>query len=227
MCVGWLDQPTAILALRNLIHDGPTDKRAINKKVLGVMDGVNQIFTTFENRRLTDFKVPSFPLGVYVDGLPIAGASVLQDDLESGVFQLDTSVLPGNRQALTASYYYQWFTDSDLSQFLEDACEWLGFGRSYQNVTDGLNAALLRFAAQESYEKAAMRYSTRMSEVYQLEDAPSEDILKSIEAFKEMAEGFMDKATTMRDDYYTRQGQSLAPNFGFALGRVVDPTPRR
>lgn len=225
--MGWADTATAILALRNLIHDGPTDKRAVNKKVLGVQDGVNTIFTTFEGRRVGDFQHPGFPLGVYVNGAVVPGNKVTADDPLSGVFQLDTSVLPGNRQPLTATYYYQWFLDTELGQFLTDASKWLGLGPTYINVPDGLVPACLRFAAQEAYEKAAMRYSTRMSEVFQLEDAPKEEILKSIEAFKEMAKDFMSKAETMRDDFYERQGQAKAPNFGFALGGVVDPVPRR
>lgn len=225
--MGWPDTATAILALRNLIFDGPTDKRAINKKVFGVMDGVNTTFTTFENRRLGSFQTPAFPLGVYVNGVVVPGNKVTQDDTGSGVFQLDPSVLPTNRQALTASYYYHWFLDSDISQFLQDASNWLGLGTTYINVPGGLNAAVLRFAAQEAYEKAAMKYSTRASEVFQLEDAPNEDILKAIAAFKSMAGDFMSKAETMRNDFYTRQGQSGAPNFAFALGRVCDPVPRR
>lgn len=225
--VGWPNTAAAVLALRNLIHDGPTDKRAINKKVIGVMDGTNSTFTTFENRRLGSFTAPVFPLGVYVGGVLVPGNKVTQDDPASGAFQLDPTVLPNNRQALTASYYYQWFLDVDLEQFLGDASSWLGLGATYTGIPDGLNAACLRFAAQEAYEKAAMRYTTRMSEAFQLEDAPSEDVLKSVDAFKSMASDFMEKAETMRDDYYERQGQAKAPNFSFALGSVRDPVPRK
>jgi hypothetical protein len=225
--MGWTVAADAITGLRALINDGPTDKRALNKKVLGVADGVNVIFTTFENRRVGDFLSPAFPLGLYLSGIPLTGAQVVQDDPESGVFQLSPGVYTANRQSLTASYYYQWFKDEELSEFLTEACRWLGQGDNFVGLDPGLNAAVLRYAAQCAYEKAAMRYSVRMSETYQLEDAPSEDILNSIKAFKDMAEGFMDKAKEMRDDFYTRQGQSLAPNFSFALGRVRDPQPRR
>jgi hypothetical protein len=225
--VGWLDIPTATLALRTLVNDGPTDKRAINKKVLGIQDGVNTIFTTFEFRRVGSFQTPAFPMGIYVNGASVPGNKVIQDDPASGVFQLNASVLPGNREPMTASYYYQWFVDAELQQFLADASNWLGQGGNYITLDPGLNEAAIRFAAQKAYEKAAMKYSTRMSEVFQLEDAPSEDILKAITAFQAMAKDFMDSAGKMRDDFYTRQGQSLAPNYGFALGRVRDPVPRR
>jgi hypothetical protein len=226
--LAWLDSPTAILALRNILFDGPKDKRANNKKVLGPIDGVNATFTTFEYRRTVAFNVATGVIGVFKNGVNINGF-VSSDDTDSGIFTLSASGIPSNvsRDSLTATYYYQWFSDADLDQFLANASTWLGFSTTYINIPDGLNASCLRFAAQEAYEAAAAKYSTRISEVFQLEDAPSEDILKSIAAFKDMADNFLQKAVTMRDDFYKRQGQPLAPNFGFQLGRVTDPTPRR
>lgn len=222
--MGWVDSPTAILALRSLIFDGPTDKICSNKKVIGAIDGVNTLFKTFEYRRLTDFTTVAAPLGVYVNSVQTTAAS---DDKMSGTFTLTVPPTTTTRDVVTASYYYQWFFDADLDVFLQNASSWLGFGLVYTNIPDGLNVAALRFAAQEAYEAAAMKYSTRLSETYKLEDAPSEEILKSVSAFKDMADSFMDKATKLRDDFYTRQGQSLAPNFAFSLGRVRDPSPRR
>lgn len=226
--MAWPDTATGILALRNILFDGPKDKRANNKKVLGPVDGVNSTFTTFEYRRTIAFTSATGVTGVFKNGVNI-NAFVLTDDTDSGIFTLGASGIPNplTRDVLTSTYYYQWFTDEELDQFMQNASTWLGYGVQYQNLTDGLNASCLRFAAQEAYEAAAAKYSTRISEVFQLEDAPSEEILKSIEAFRDMADNFLAKAETMRDDFYKRQGQALAPNFGFALGRVTDPTPRR
>jgi len=224
--MSWSTQADAIVALRTLIKDNPTDKLCSTKAVIGQPDGTNTIFKTFEYRRVTDFSTTlSFPLGVYVNNAMVAATGVVQDDTQSGTFQLLTA--PNSRDPVRATYYYQWFTDSELDNFLQNASDWLGLGHQYQNIPDGLNSSALRFAAQEAYEAAAMKYSTRASEVYKLEDAPNEDILKAIDAFKDMADSFMDKARELRDDYYTRQGQSLAPNFAFSLGSVTDPTPRR
>lgn len=225
--MAWLDSATAILALRNILFDGPKDKRANNKKVLGIQDGVNATFSTFEYRRTQDFSTATSVVGVFKNGVNI-NSFVASDDTDSGIFTLAPSGIPATtRDSLTATYYYQWFFDDELTQFLENASTWLGFSVNFINIPDGLNAACLRFAAQEAYEAAAAKYSTRVSEVFQLEDAPSEEILKSIDAFKSMADNFLSKAEKMRDDFYTRQGQSLAPNFAFQLGKVVDPTPRR
>lgn len=222
--MGWPDTATAITALRNILADGPTDKYAALKKVFGAVDGVNLNFKTFEYRRLTDFTAPTGSLGVFKNGALITPTS---DDPAFGQFILNESDVPSNRDAIAASYYYQWFLDAELDSFLQNACTWLGFGATYINLDDGLNAAALRFACQDAYEYLAAKYATRAAEIYKLEDTPSEDILKSVQAFQAMADNFMDKASKLRDDFYTRQGQSLAPNFSFALGNVVDPTPRK
>lgn len=226
--MAWPNTATAITALRNILFDGPKDKRANGKKVLGVIDGTNATFSTFEYRRTIPFTSATGTIGVFKSGTNIT-SSVLTDDTDSGIFTIASSAIPSatGRDVLTASYYYQWFVDSELDQFLQNGSSWLGLGVTYTNIPDGLNVACLRFAAQEAYEAAASKYSTRIAEVFQLEDAPSEDILKSVEAFHTMADNFLAKAETMRDDFYKRQGQSLAPNFGFALGAVLDPKPRR
>ncbi len=226
--MGWSSTALAITSLRTLVKDNPTDKLCSTKAVLGTVDGTNQIFKTFEYRRLTDFTDSlDFPLGVYYNGNQLAATGVAQDDPDSGTFQLQLSPPPSNRDSIRATYYYHWFTDDELAEFLTNASNWLGLGPTYINLPDGLIAAALRFAAQEAYLAAAMKYTTRMSEVYKLEDAPSEEILKALDAFRGMADDFMESAKDLRDDYYKRQGQSLAPNFGFALGAVTDPTPRR
>lgn len=227
--MAWSSTANAILALRSLLHDGPTDKIAYQKKVIGQIDGTNTIFKTFEIRRVTNFTVTNtFPLGVYKNGVLVASANVAQDDPASGTFQLTSAPSQTGRDVIDATYYYQWFLDSDLDGFLQNASTWLGFaGPTYNTVPDGLNAAALRFAGQEAYVALSSQYATRLSSVYKLEDAPNEDILKSVQAFKDMAGSYMKEATKLRDDFYTRQGQSQAPLFNLALGSVVDPQPRR
>lgn len=227
--MAWSTTAAAILALRSLIHDGPQDKRALQKKVIGAVDGTNTIFTTFEYRRLTTFTATNaFPLGLYKNGVLQAAAFCSNDDTASGAFQLAAAPSQTSRDVIAASYFYQWFLDSDLDGFLQNASTWLGFAAATYNANpDGLNAATLRFAAQEAYLALSATYSTRMSEVFKLEDSPSEDILKSVQAFKDMASSYMKEATQLRDDYYTRQGQSKAPLFNLCNGSIRDPQPRR
>lgn len=227
--MAWASTAAAISALRALIFDGPSDKLCSNKKLIGVIDGSNVIFKTFEYRRVTDFSSNAtvFPLGIFKNGTPIAYTQVQSDDLPTGTVKLAATQTPSNRDSITATYYYQWYTDTELDTFLQTASSWTAYGTTYINIPDGLNPAVLDFAAREAYRMAAMKYTTRMREIYQLEDAPDENTMKTIQGFQTMAKDFLDSAQTLRDDFYKRQGQAEAPLFGFALGRVSDPTPRR
>jgi hypothetical protein len=203
------------------------DKRVVNKKVLGVVDGVNITFMTFEYRRVQNFTTAVFPYGLFINGVQVPTANVVNDDNEdTGVFQLTTTI-PGARDTFTATYNYQWFQDSDLDGFLQTASNWLGLTSNYIAIPDGLNPAAIDFAAREAYRSAASKYMTRLSNVFQLEDAPSEEVIKAADSWKEMAQDFLDSAQTMRASYYSRQDQFESPLFALGTGRVRDPVPRR
>ena len=228
--MGWSSTAVAISSLRDVLLDNVTDKLASNKKVIGVIDGSNLTFKTFEYRRVTDFTTnagSTFPLGVYKDGTQIALNKITVDDISSGTFKIDVSVVPSGRSSITATYYYQWFLDSELDTWLQNASTWMGLGSTYINIPDGLNASALDFAAREAYRAAAMKYMIRMREVYQLEDAPDESTMKQVDAFRSMAKDYMDSSQQLRKQYYQRQDQFESPLFGFSLGQVTDPTPRR
>jgi len=225
--MGYPDTPTAILALRSLIFDGPTDKIASNKDLVGIKDGVNLTFKTFEYRRTLSFTLNNpFPVGIYQNGTLVSYTNIVQDDTASGTFMLSTGA-PQPRDIWVATYYYQWFLDSELDSFLQNASNWLGLGSTYINIPDGLNPALMDYAARESYRMAAMKTSVRLSQTYKMEDAPTEDIRNTISVWTGMAKDFLDSAQEQRKSYYSRQDQFEAPLFALGVGRVWDPTPRR
>ena len=230
--MGWIDTPTATTALRSLVNDGPADKLCQSKKLVGVQDGVNLTFKTFEFRRVGTFVGPipvAFPQGVYKNGALLNARDIKVDDPASGVFMLrgtGTGTAPQPRDLFTATYYYQWFTDAELQSFLSNASNWLSLGSNYLTIPDGLNASALDFAARECYRKAAVKFTQRMSEVYKTEDAP-EGVQDMIDTWRSLAKDFMASAEKMRDDFYSRAGQANQPLFGFGLGRVTDPVPRR
>jgi hypothetical protein len=66
-----------------------------------------------------------------------------------------------------------------------------------------------------------------MSETYRLEDMPDVKRMEIIAAWKAAAKESMDAAMQARDDFYRRQGQSLAPLFGTARGAVRNVEPSR
>ena len=207
---------TAISDLRTQLSDGATDRYSSKKKCFGQVDGVNATFRTFEFRRITDFTTATFPLGVFIDGVP---ATVSADYPATGEFVI-SGTLPINGQVVEASYYNQWFLDSELDSFLQVASNWLGSSVVYANIPNGLQPCALKYAASEAYLKMAVRWRTFLSEMYRVEDEPKKPGTGPADSYIKMAEAFREEATKARDEFYTRQGRNLQPLFGSMLGNV-------
>lgn len=203
---------TANAELRRKLNDGTTDKLRYFKKLVGQVDGSNTVFKSFEFRRLTDFSAsPAAPLGVYVNNALVAVAS---DSPEVGAVTL--AAAPASRSTVEAIYYLQWFTDTELDDFLVDSSRWLGGADDFTNVAIGLRPAALEYAACEAYGKLAAKAAENLSDTYRLEDAPDADKKTPVDYWKSLADGACARAEKLRDDFYSRQGQSNAPLFGVA-----------
>lgn len=219
---------TAATDLRTLLSDGPTDRYAYRKKCFGEVDGVNVSFKTLEFRRVTDYSSSSSsasPLGVYVGGTRVAYTGVASDSISTGEFSLVNAPLPG--QDVQATYYYRWFDDAELVTFLGAASEWLQSTADYTTIPLGLAPAAKYYAAQEAMHKMAARWVERMSEQYLVEDAPSQKNMGVADSYRRLAEDYKKKSLELRDQYYTRQGQSLQPLYGNNFGATTNTTPRR
>lgn len=218
--MAWLN---AVAELRTALSDGATDRIRYRKRVFGDRNSVNVAFKTFEYRRLTNFTTAVAPMGVYLNGVLVPVSS---DDLTiTGEFNLATA--PGPTDLIEATYYFQWFVDSELDSFLLQAVRWLGLGEDYNSVADGLKPAALRYAMFEAYSKLALRYAERISEIYRLEDAPDPKELAVVGEYQKSADMYLKQAETMRKGYYTRQDQPLAPLYGVIRGRAKEVTPPR
>lgn len=211
---------TAVTDLRNFLSDGPTDRLRWRKRVLGDIDGTNKRFKTFEFRRVTTFVGITAPLGVYVDGTKV---NVTVDDLPSGEFTISA---PAAGTVVEATYYMQWFIDSELQDFLIHSSNWLLSTDDFTQIPPGLVPAAENYAAFEAYMKMALRWTERLSETYRLEDAPDKDRITIVQYFKELADSRRETALKLRDEYYTRQGMALQPLFRSIPGRVGPVTPR-
>ena len=219
---------TAINDLRSLISDGSTDRYCYRKKCFGNVDGTNNSFKTFEFRRIIDFTNSSqniAPLGVYVDSVRVTPSNVSSDSVATGEFTLATAPTAG--QVVEASYYYQWFLDSELSTFLTEASEFLGFAGDYTQIAPGLQPAAKYYAAGESYHKMATRWSTRASEMYLVEDAPNQKNMGVAATYLKLANDCKEQSRKLREDYYTRNSQASAPLYSNSFGSVPAVTPQR
>jgi hypothetical protein len=220
---------TALDDLRLLLNDGPTDKIRAFKRVFGDINGVNDRFKTYEFRRITNFKTEddASSLGVYLDGGKVSNVYLSSDDPTSGFFIFDAAYLPGTGQVVEATYYVQYFLDPELQSFLRLAQNWLGYGDDYTTTPQGLRPALLQYATGEGYQKLAMRFSEHSSETYRLEDMPDVRRTAMVAEYKNAGAQAKEQAHTLRNEFYSRQGQHLSPLFGVLSPTIRDVAPRR
>lgn len=213
--------------LRKILSDGPTDKLRYRKKVLGLQDSVSTVFKTLEFRRLTDFtlSVPATPAeGVFVNNKRVTAVS--DDQAASGEFVLSSA--PSDGDKLRASYYIQWFTDAELTDFLTIATGFLGFGSDFTQIDISFAPATLKYAAGEGHQKLSSFWAQNISEAFMLEDAPDQKTFNPVKIWQSLADACKKDALQLRDDVYkNRKGQALAPIFGTISGHVRDVKPNR
>lgn len=215
---------TALTDLRTLLSDGPQDKFRWRKPVFPAPNGVIKAFKTFELRRISNLTSATAPEGVYINQVLLPGGGVASDDLPSGEFSL--VVAPHDGDTVEVSYYTQWFIDSELTSFLISASEWLLLADQFIAVPDGLKPAAKKYAASEAYLKLAMKWSERYSEQYRVEDSQDPKVRDAVKSYVDLASTFKKEASALRDEYYTRSGQSKQPLFSTSSGRARAIVPR-
>lgn len=213
---------TATEDLRKQLSDGSKDKLRYRKRCVGLVNGTNITFKTFEFRRITDLASATAPEGVYVDGLPVTTAS---DSPEIGEFLLSSPPVDGS--VVEATYYIQWFLDDELNTFLTEANEWLSFSGDYATTAQGLRPACKLWAAKLACEKLAIRWSDMLSDTFMFQDAPDPKTKTPVDQYLALAKQFEQQAEKARKGYYTRQDQSEAPLFSTITGHVSDVPPKR
>jgi hypothetical protein len=188
---------------------------------VGRTNGVNVVFQSLEFRRVTDLSTASAPAGVFVNDVAV---TVTSDIPEVG--EVTLTAAPANGTEVRATYYYQWFLDPELEQFIQYAVNWLGPGNDITQVVQGLRPAVVQHAAGLAYQKLAVRWAENWSMVYKLEDAPKDPAIV-IKGYNDMAKSALLQAETLRKQYYSRQDLNEQPIFAFVSGRVRDPVPKR
>lgn len=220
---------TAVIELRSLLNDTPDDRYCYRKKVFGDINGENVSFKTFEFRRVTNFfdaTSSAAPLGIYLGGVRLDPSVIASDDVLTGEFRLVTAPQDTGLK-LEATYYYQWFTDDELSGFLTGASRWLQQGDDFTVISGGLTQAALYYAAKDALRKMAMRWATRASNTFLLEDAPKKESMEIAATYSTMGAAFEKSGDKYRNDYYTKSGQSLEASFASNWGDASNVTPRR
>jgi hypothetical protein len=221
--MGWATTTDAIAEFRLQISDGPTDKLAFDKTVVGLIDGNNVNFKTFNVRRITALVGgDGSPLGAFVNGEVV---SVISEELLSGIFVLKEA--PSEGDTVTATYYYEWFLDTQLDTFLKTASRWALSDEDYTHTPNGLIDAVLYKACAKAYRELAVRFAKLYSEQYRMEDLPKEDLKKTQEQYSRLADMHEKQARSEMDFYYTRQGKNKQPLFSSINGNVKNVGPNR
>lgn len=217
---------TAVSDLRTKLSDNTKDRLRAFKRVFGDINGVNLVFKTFEFRRITDFTNATGFLGIYKNGVRLANSEIASDDLETGYFSLVHA--PVNGDVIEATYYSQYFLDTELASFLRLASNFIAGGDDFTQAPGGLQTAVLTYASAEAYQKLALRFADTFADTYKMQDLPDGEREKIIIQFKKSSEEARTEAMKLRNDFYeNRQGQALAPLWGSNLGSVVDVPPNR
>lgn len=208
---------TGVSDLRTILSDGPTDRYNFRKRCFGEVNGTNARFKTFEFRRITNFTLTQ---GVYVDGVLQPTVNISSDSPDTGEFIFVSGSIPVDGDIVEASYYTQWFIDSELTSFLGYAAQWLLSTTDFTTVPDGLQPCALHYASSEAYKKMAQKWRILQSDMFKVEDAPEEQASGRVDSFIKMAEFYREEALKLRNEFYKRQGRSLQPLFGSISGRV-------
>jgi|GEM_PF-3373804 len=220
---------SGIADMRVLLNDNADSKLRWRKRVFGELNGVNKRYKTLEARRITDFTTAVLPSAVFLNGSPLAAVAISSDSVNFGEFILVTAPVDGD--ILEATYYIQWFLDTEIAQFLNSGANWIGIGSGtstdYQDVPVQFRTAALKYGAADAYQMLALRWTDHLSMQYRVEDAPREEDEIIINAYLKAADMFRKEALKLRNDIYEgRQGAALAPIFATIGGTIRDVPPR-
>lgn len=232
--------PNAITELRQLIADTQYNKRTTKKALIGDVNGTNDLFYTYDKRIIAGQGAIAQTLVVYVDDVENDNWSL--NDPIGGEIQMTTP--PTTGQKLTATYYWNWWTDAELINFLNKAAESIGItdpnainstptknaDQAYQAIPGGLKRAALLMATSLAFNGiAAYMFARRHSSEFLMEQDGNDDegYSKLIDSCNKMSAQYEKSAYTARDDFYKAQGRQLFPTFQTKIVGTKSYGPRR
>jgi len=216
----WPDVAAARDDLRRFLNDGPTDRPAKQKQILGNVDGVNRQFFTFDDRIVVGSLIVS------VNFVDLAGTEFTLTDPIMGEITLVTP--PAAQTTVRARYYFQFFTDVELEEALKLATGEIVESDDVTQIVFGMKNTTLNFAGHFAFVKQAIRWAHLMSSKFLVEDEPVEGETSSRpNLFRQIASDYLKHALDMRTSYYTRHGRRNAPAFTVFKPNIPPSGPRR
>lgn len=207
--------------LRTAIDDVAGGKTVFKENISRSVWG-NQVTTGNKSFRLNNQRIAVIAsvstLLVSADGAAYAAAAT-EDDFR-GIFTLASS--PAT--SLFAQYDWTYFTDAELTDFINQAADFVGVSDP-TTVPVGMIDALVFKAGSD----ASFALSARRAGLYNAgaggKTAQKGDISKK---YKDLAKDLFDRATAERLAFYgTRKGKSSSPSYGKFATKQRPWTPRR
>lgn len=206
-----MNYATGITELRQLLSDSAERKRATKKQIIGKIDGENTTFTTYDKNIFED------TLQVFVNDVEVDAS--LDDEIAG---QIILASAPDKNTKVTATYYFRFWNDDDLTNFLNKGAEATGQfsdaspDKAYLSIQPGLKFAALYFAASMACDSLILYLVNREhAEEFLIQEDGNDDsnFGQMIDALRRMSDSFSEKAFKHRDDFYQRLGKRNAPSF--------------
>lgn len=216
----------AVIELRQLLADTDMHKKASKKKLIGAIGTENTVFFTGDKRIFED----TFEL--FINNVQ-SDAFTIDDPIKG---QITLSEAPAPNSSVTANYYWQFWLDAELINFLNKGAESTGAfndaipDQAYLSIQAGLKTASLYFAANMAISSEIQFLINRnRSEEFLIQESGNDDtkFSQTIAAMKDNAKSYWDKAVFHRDDFYKRLGKRNLPAFAIKRGRTSNYGPIR
>lgn len=203
----------AVASLRRRLSDGVTDKFVHQMDVDPTPNGLHRVFAVPHSLLVPD------TLTVFLEGEPLE--SLIDLDEVAGTFEIEP---PDEGQKLFASYYYQWFTDAELEEFLQQAAQLLNFtGVVDDSLPVGLRTAVQSFAAYYAYMKKAANSAPAM---VASSSGFTSDTSKEHPYWMDMAKMAWDAAQQEVETFNENPVSAVRPALRFVAYRMARYVPR-
>lgn len=206
------DLTSARASLRSLLGDGEADHYEFRSVAYPAPDGVTRRFFAGQPRLVEN----SLVVNVGSDEASVSGSP----DWAKGEFVLTTA--PSASVEVHASFYYQWFTDTELDAFLLAGAGLLQY-EGVPPVVIGLRGAVLDFACYYAAMRKAMETadgpvaSAQGYEANQSRSSPN---------WRLLAKEFWDAAAAKVKMFVENPAANAGPAMRFVSYRLGNDTPR-
>ena len=217
---------SAVLELRQLMSDSDMHKKSTKKKLIGKIDGNNVEFYTYD-KRIVGSTLELFVTDAANNEAQLLNSEYSLEDPVKGFVKLEKALDPNSK--ITGNYYWQFWIDSELKNFLNKGAESIGQftdsipDNTYMAIQAGLRQAALFFAAHLCVNSLIqLEMNRRHSEEFLIEQDGNDDknFTAMITAMRGQSKDYWDRAVIMRDDFHKRVGKRNAPAFAIKLGSV-------